>query len=148
MKKKLITIDPSKIVSWSKKASKLVFKKEAEKELIKLYQLKDTVDKQIELVKVAIATSGKSIMENFKGVIGENVRAVYRMYGEKYVYDKDKTAELTPFLKQVTFHKVDSKSIDEYLKRVGELPDGITEKDRQPTLSVTVKKESLLPKSK
>ena len=143
MKKKLITIDPSKIVSWSKKAGKLVFKKESEKELIKLYQLKDMIDRQIDLVKLAIAESGKSIMENFKGVIGENVRAVYRVYGEKYTYDKEKTKDLEPFLKRVVFYKVDSKAIDEYIKEVGELPEGIIEKDRQPTLSVTVKKELL-----
>jgi len=134
-----ITINPRAIVTITDKAGKFVFKKEAEKELLKLLEVQELINQKVEEVKAAIAEAGTSIDENFRGVIGENVRAIYRRYGERFGYDRAAMPE--KFLKETKYFKVDSAAVDEYFKITGELPDGIFEKDRSPVISLTVSNE-------
>ena len=86
---KNITINLDTVDSLVKKGENFVFKKEAEAEIIKLLKLRDLLDEKIKEVKVGIEKAGKSIDPSFKGVIGENLRATYRVFGERYTYDKN-----------------------------------------------------------
>lgn len=135
----LITVNPSQIKAYADEGGKLVFKKEAEEELIKLLDLQKLIEEQIELVKTMIAESGQAIDPGFKGVIGERVRATFRLYGEKYTYKMASVPDLAEFLTEKTYYKVNSDKVDAYFKEHGKLPDGISEKPRSPSLSITVK---------
>lgn len=135
----LITVDPKQIQLYADEGGKLVFKKEAEAELIKLLELQKMIEEKVEMVKTMIAESGQSIDEGFKGVIGEKVRATFRLYGEKYTYKMDYISQLGDFLKEKIYYKVDSDKVDEYFKKEGKLPDGISEKPRSPSLTITLK---------
>jgi len=131
-----LVIYPNKIASLVKEGGKLVLKKSAEKELEKLLRLEQTISEAILSVKEQIATAGLAIDSGFRGVIGERVRAIYRLYGERYGYDKSKFDQARPFLKRITFYKVDAEAVDKHLAETGEMPDGIYLRPRSPTLSL------------
>lgn len=135
----IITIDPKQIQLYADEGGKLVFKKEAESELIKLLELQKMIEEKVEMVKTMIAESGQAIDDGFKGVIGEKIRATFRLYGEKYTYKLNSVPDLKDFLKEKIYYKVDSDRVDEYFKAEGKLPDGISEKPRSPSLTITMK---------
>lgn len=139
-----VTINPRAIIDIAKKAGDFVFTPEAEVELVKLLKMQKLIEDMLEQVKNQIAKAGISIDKDFKGVIGEKVRTVYRKYGSKYGYRRDQEKKLTEFLKEVSYNKVDSEKVEKYIEEVGELPDGIFTKDRKKQLSITVTEEDLL----
>lgn len=107
---------------------------DAEKALVGLLTLKERLDNHIEVIKGKIASAGRALDPNFKGVVGQYVKSIYRTYGDKY--DFDGTTD-TKFLKETVSIKPDTKAIEAYVKENGELPKGITEKTRIPVLSLT-----------
>lgn len=132
MDNQIVTIDKRDILKYKTEGSNLVIKKNAEEQLLKLLDLKDFIDKTVDEVKEGIAKCGqKAIGEDFKGVIGKHIKAVYRVYGDKYETNNPE------FLKQVSFSRVDSKKIDEHLSQHGELPPDTTEKERISKLIIT-----------
>ena len=138
----IVTVNIGAITEFVKKGKDFVFKKEAEEQLIKLLQLRDLIDEHIEMVKKGIEVAGKSIDPSFKGVIGDKVKAIYRVYGEKYTYDKALVDKLEGFLKSFTYHKVDSKAVDAFFEKKGTLPIGIFPKYRQPIISLVMDKDN------
>lgn len=138
-KKDLITIDPSEIQILAQEGEKFIFKPNAEESLKQLLRLQELVNNAVEQVKAQIGEAGKAINPNFKGVIGEEIRCVYRKYGAKYKYDFSKKKVLLPFLKEKVYYSVETEKVDDYLNKVGELPDGITEADREDKLSISYK---------
>jgi hypothetical protein len=136
-----ITIKPDEIKILAQEGESFLFKPQAEEQLIKLLELQELINQTVEDVKNAIAEAGKSVNPNFKGVIGDRVRCVYRAYGGKYSYDWNKKSILEPFLKHRDTYSVESGKVEEYLKSVGELPDGISESDRENKLSIMLKDE-------
>lgn len=137
----LITVDLNKIGILAQEGEKFIFKPEAEKALIELLEMEKIIQSAIEQVKQQIGDAGYAINPNFKGVIGEEIRCVYRKYGAKYKYDFGKKKSLMPFLKEKVYYSVETDKVDTYLKEVGELPDGITEAEREDKLSITYKGE-------
>lgn len=142
MDNKPITFNPAAITKFARDGEKFILKQEAEKELLKLLQVQAMVDRLVKQTKEAIANAGLKIDKGFKGVIGENIRAVYRVYGEKYNYDRSNPPEA--FLTSKTYWKPDSTKIDEYYQKTGKLPEGITEKEREPQLSISITDKELL----
>jgi hypothetical protein len=75
-------------------------------------------------------------------VLGARVKAIYRVFGEKYTYDKDKEQDALKWLNVFTVKKVRSDFVDIYVQKEGKLPVGIIEKERIPKISLSVKKEN------
>ena len=142
--KDLIVISPSEITQFANEGGKLIFKKEAEDSLVKLLNLQKLVEEKIDEVKKAIETAGTAIGLGFKGIIGERTRTTYRLYGEVYGYRIEKLEELKAggFINEKIMYKANSSKVQEYLDTVGELPDGIDLRDRQPQLSISLLEES------
>lgn len=138
-----ITINTDETHAISQEGGTFVFRPQAELALIDLIKLRDFIDAKIDEAKKIIATTGETIDPNFKGVIGEHIRAIYRVYGEKYTYDKDfkEPLEQAGFLKKTEVYKADSKAINEYVKKHNALPLGVTLKDRQKVISLVVDKD-------
>ncbi len=139
----IITIDKKAILNFAQEGGQLIFKKEAEEHLLKLLEIKEFIDNELEKVKVQIEMAGKSISPDFKGVIGKKVKAIYRLFGEKYAYDKTLIEVARPYLKEFTVRKVISELVEETVEKTGRLPKGIIEKERSPKLSITIKKEKI-----
>jgi hypothetical protein len=140
----IITINAGAIPQMAKEGGKFVFKKEAEAEILKIKKLIFLLEKAEQHIKDMIVATGQSLDPSFKGVVGEYIRATYRRFGEKYTYDKSQEVTLKDFLKSVTWVKVDSKKVDEYVEKTKELPKGIIEKEREPQLSMEVIDKALL----
>jgi hypothetical protein len=137
----LITIDPKQISILQEKGGKLLFKRNAEDALISLLTLRDMVDKAIENAKLKIAEAGTELDPGFKGIKGDKVEISYRRYGEKYEYDWKKKDKAEPFLIEKIYYKVDSAMVDGYVEKTGELPEGISEKEREKTIKLLEDKD-------
>ena len=131
----VITIDLDTVNQMALEGGKLMYTPEAEEAIVALLTLQELIDKKVDYIKGQIAEAGKDLDPNFKGVVGERVKSIYRTYGEKYRWDG--YAE-TPkeVLKTVTTIKVDGPAIDTWIKEKGEFPKGIEEKERTPVLSL------------
>ena len=138
---KEIIIKPGDIKLLAEEGGNFLFKPQAENELLKLIELKELIDKTLEEVKEKIAEAGLSVNPNFRGVIGEKLRCIYRAYGGKYRYDWQRKQICEPFLKRREYFSVDTDKVEAYEKEVGELPDGIMESDRENKLSIVFKDE-------
>jgi len=130
----IIKIDKKQITAFVEEAGKLVFKKEAEGSLIQLLDAIDYLNKQLEEVKEKITNAGLLVSPDFKGVVGEKIKAIFRNYGDRYNFTPDAPHE---FIKEVKFDKVDTHAVDEYMKTHKTLPKGIVERDRKPKVSIT-----------
>ena len=137
--KNQIVIYPDEISKLALEAGKLVFKKEAEEELVKLLEIKKKIDETIEKVKEQIKQAGESILPNFKGVEGRMVKAVYSYHGSKYEIQDPQKAQ--GFYRIVVYEKPDTEAIDNYVKEYGELPEGVVAKEREKRLSLRLKEE-------
>lgn len=135
----IITVDLDEASQLATEGGKYVFKREAEEAILKLMELRDAIDEQISKVKEDITRAGLSIDPSFKGVVGHNVKAIYRVFGEKYDYELGNRDDLfmLGFLKKNEQYKVDSKKVDEYFKAHNKLPDGVRVKERAPVISLT-----------
>jgi len=134
-----IVIYPDEISKLALEAGKLVFKKEAEEELVKLLEIKKKIDETIEKVKEQIKQAGESILPNFKGVEGRMVKAIYSYHGAKYEIQDPQKAQ--GFYRIVVYEKPDTETIDNYVKEYGELPEGVVAKEREKSLSLRLKDE-------
>jgi Asp-tRNA(Asn)/Glu-tRNA(Gln) amidotransferase A subunit family amidase len=135
--KNQIVIYPDEISKLAEEGGKLVFKKEAEEELVKLLEIKKKIDKAIEKVKEQIKQAGESILPNFKGVEGRRVKAIYSYHGAKYEIQDPQKAQ--GFYRIVVYEKPDTETIDNYVKEYGELPEGVVAKEREKSLSLRLK---------
>lgn len=135
-----IVINLEHVNSLAKEGGKLIFKKQAEEAIFRLLQMKDFIEEKIEEVKLSIVKSGKYLDPEFKGVVGECVKAMYRYYGKKYTYTGDPERvppEVLPFVKLTVHVEVDSKAVDKHLKETGNLPGMIAMNERKPVLSLS-----------
>lgn len=131
-----LIINLEEVNSLAIQGGKLMYTPDAERAIVGLLTLKEIVDRHIEEIKGKIAAAGKKLDPNFKGVVGQEVKSIYRSYGEKYEYDGT-TKMPDGALKEIVTVKVDSKFVESYVKVNGKLPKGITEKERVPVLSLT-----------
>lgn len=129
--KDIVKIDKAQIVQFASIGEKLVLKRDAEEALIQLLDLKDYIDTVVEDVKLKIAEHATTVYPDWKGVIGDKLKAIYRTYGDKYETDNPE------FTKQIVSTRIDSARIDSYLEEHGELPDGVREKERIPKLVIS-----------
>lgn len=136
----IIHIDLSMVDQFVEEGGKLVFRPEAEEAILELLRLEEIVQNALKKVREDIENAGMSIHPSFSGVRGATVRAVFRVYGEKYDYELDKKEQALPFLKETVTYRVQSKDVDQYVKKNGKLPDGIVEKVRKPVISLHAKK--------
>lgn len=137
MKNKII-VSPEEIKSMVLKGGRMVFKKEAENELLKLLSLKDKIDQAISEVKENILKAGHSITPDFVGVIGKKVRCVVRKYGDKYKIQ----GETSPrFIKETIIKRANSDEIELEIEKTGKLPEGIKENEREEKLTIIVPNE-------
>jgi len=131
-----LIINLDDVQSLATEGGKLMYTPDAENAIVGLLTLKDTIDRYIEEIKGKIAAAGRKLDPNFKGVVGEQVKSIYRSYGEKYIWDGvTKTGE--GIMKEIVTIKPDGKVIEAYVKTNGEMPAGIEERERTPVLSLT-----------
>lgn len=138
-----IILKAEDLTAFVKQGKELVFKKEAENAIIELLKRRNEIDLALAEIKKGIEEAGMLVSKDFRGVIGSKVKAIYRVYGEKYEYDWTRREELGDFLRSKTYYNVISPKVDEYLEKNKKLPDGITEKQRSPVISLSLVKPKL-----
>ena len=112
---------------------------EAEPYLIKLKEYEQALEEIEKVVKERIFETGTAISPDFKGVEGSRIRLRARKYGNRYKFELNKRDVLEPFLERKETYSLIGKKVDEYIKEVGELPDGVYEADRPTQVSISLK---------
>ena len=137
MSKEILRVNIKKIQKLTKDSNKVKIDKESENILKMLFFLKYKIDEAIENAKVQIEVEGNKLIPHFKGFVGEDISAIYRAYGSKYVIDDPETSE---FSKVNIRYTSDTDKIEKYLEEYGELPMGVKLVDRKPKLTFNTKK--------
>ena len=137
MANEIIKIDIDKMTALAKEGKRFIFTSGAESALVELHETILKLQALEEHVKEEIGRLGRELNPNFKGVIGENVKCIFRKFGAKYNYDWKNKENAMPFLKRKEYFSVDAEKVDKYVKEVGELPGGIVEVSREEKLSIT-----------
>lgn len=133
----IVEFNSKEMTAFAKEGENFIFKPSAEQALLKLHQKIEELQALEDHVKEEIGRMGKELNPNFKGVLGENIKCIYRKFGAKYNYDWKNKENAMPFLKKKEYYSVDADKVDKYLKEVGEMPEGIVEAPREEKLSIT-----------
>jgi hypothetical protein len=98
---------------------------EQQQAIFTLIALQERTAKAIDAVKKAIIKKGLELTPDFKGFVGDDIKA-YVKSGEKYkAIDKKKIPDTC--MKEITFKKLSQSAVNEYKKVQGVLPDGVEE---------------------
>ena len=136
-----IVIKKQEILDIAKIGENLVLSPKGEEAFIKLLNLQKFIDDTVVEVKEKIVENALNLDPDFKGIVGESIRATYRYTDSVYTYSKSEIDIAEPFLKKVEYYKVDSEKVEQYEQEVGDLPEGIYFKDRTKKLVIKLNEE-------
>jgi len=139
--KGIITINTNAIVQLSKEGGELLWRPEAREQLIKFLKLEKFIQELKEQIKKKIVESALQLMPEaqFTGIKDPEISCLYRAYGGKYQITDQQMA--MPFLKKEVRYVIDTKKVEDYIRKNGTLPEGIAERERSKTLSISLKEE-------
>lgn len=143
MKENIISVDVNEVGILADEGGKLVFSPKAESSILRLLELQVLIEDALTFVKRAIKEGGESIDSGFRGVQGEKISCINRVYGSKYGYDADRLEEALPYLTEKFSYTVDTDKVDAFIKENNAFPLGIHENDREAQLSLSLKKDKV-----
>ena len=121
----------------------IFLKPEGEQALLKLLELKETVEKAIDEAKKVLEEEALRLDPNFKSIQADNVRVYYRSYGSRFKIDESKIAEIPASLYTAkTIYTVNTKEIEAFAMEKGGLPNGILEIERPKQITFSRKEEA------
>lgn len=135
-----ININLQKLELAVNSAGDIIFTPEAEKHLQLLLDTQNKIDELVKQAKDIIEAKGLEYNENFNGVVSDNLKVGYRMFGSRYSLDESRISELPERLykKEIKYSPV-TEEIDTYYDEHGNLPLGVVEKDRKKQITITAK---------
>lgn len=137
--KDIITINTKALILARDKAGELTLTPQAGKEIEKILEVRTLVEEIYEYVQDKL--SAEMEKEGLQKIKAGKVSVVRRYYGEKFeLRDKDNVDE--KFKKEVVWVKANSEEIDKYLQETGQLPTGVSKKERTEKATITLKDEN------
>lgn len=134
-------IDIEKIGELSLNADEILFSPEGEENLIKLFEIKEKIEKAIKEAKKVIEISASKLDKNFKSAHGDRVKVSYRSYGSRFSIDESKADKIPAGLvEKVINYRLVLDEVEKYAEKNG-LPEGILQPERPKTISITIKNE-------
>jgi len=150
-------------------ADKIIINNNAEIHLLKLLELQKLVEDTLAYCKERLAEKAAELDPDFKAIVSDSLKIMYRAYGSKYGIDEsqidqvpeelliptrtinaDKVMQYLQTQPGVdpnkfldTSYSLDTKALDKYMKNHPTLPVGIKEYDRKKQLSITLKKSGV-----
>lgn len=139
--KLIVKIDGSHLPILVQEGQKLVMTPKAETAILKLLELEDRVAAAKKIVAEVIKTEALKINPNFTGVQADNIRALYRSYGQKYFVDraniKSLPKELYDTEVQTVYKLKPAATIDKWVaENGGKLPLGLNMAEREKQMSL------------
>lgn len=134
-----IKLDIEELKTLAIEGGKLGLTEEAEEKLFKLIAIRDKAEELIEEAKRIIVENGRKVTEEFKGVVGDDIKG-YIKKGDRFTA-KDKRIVPDWALKEVSYKKLDQGEIEQYVKEKGELPKGIEDKGEVTSFVLQYDKE-------
>lgn len=134
-----IILDTEELKTLAVEGGKLGLTEEAEEKLFKLIAIRDKAEELIEEAKRIIVENGRKVSDEFRGVVGDDIKG-YIKKGDRYSA-KDKSIVPDWALKEVKYQKLDQGEIDSYRKEKGELPKGVEDKGEVTSFVLQYDKE-------
>ena len=137
-----LSVDTEELKNLAFEGKSIFLKPEGEQALLRLLELKETIEAAIDEAKKVLEEEALKLDLNFKSIQADNVRVYYRSYGSRYKLDESKL-EFIPkeFYTAHTSYTVDVKKIEAFAREKGGLPDGILEIERPKQLTFSRKGE-------
>lgn len=137
-----ITIKYTDLELIKNESGKVVLNHNAEKFLVELLNLKDKVEETLELCKGEIKRYMEELDQDLVSVNTDNLRIMNRVYGSKYKLDTDLIEYIDKkFYTVKPTYYLNSKEVDEYVKKTNIIPNGISVNPREKQVSVSLKKK-------
>ena len=137
-----LSVDTEELRSLALEGKDIFLKPEGEQALLKLLELKETVEKAIDEAKKVLEEEALKLDPNFKSIQADNIRVYYRTYGSRYKLDESKIAAIPAnFYTAKTSYTVNIKEVEAFAREKGGLPDGILEIERPKQLTFSRKGE-------
>lgn len=160
-----IVVKESQLNLIKQESDKIIINNNAEIHLMRLLELQKLVEDTLAYCKERLAAKAAEIDPDFKAVVSDNLKIMYRAYGSKYGLDESQIDSVPRELLTETMimnadkvreyciendinfeqfldsqYSLDTKALDKYMKKNTTLPLGIIEIDRKKQLSITLKK--------
>lgn len=160
-----IVIKESEINLIKKDADKVIINANAEIHLVQLLKLQGLIEEALTYCKERLAEKASELDPDFKAIVSDTLKIMYRAYGSKYALDESDSDQVpeeliskTPVLNAEKVqayceeHKIDfeqfvdfqrsldTKALDSYMKKNTTLPVGIKTIERKKQLSISLKK--------
>lgn len=131
-----ITIDTKELESLVKESDGILFSPEAEKTLIKLLDIQDSVETAIKEAKEKIGETALKLDPNFTSVLGKDIKVGYRYFGAKFDTVPGLEDSISRnMVDKVIKYNLNSKKVEEHEQDTGKLPDGVMIRDRKKTIT-------------
>ena len=130
----IITINKEAIILSRDQAGDIILTQEAEGELRKVLEFKKLAEEVYEWVqdKLSEAMSQQKI----KKIVSGNLVVSQRLFGERYAI-QESTEET--YTKEVAYKKANAEEIDKYVENHGDLPEGVTLKERSLKATISTR---------
>ena len=136
----IVQVDTERLGQLVEKGKDILFSPQAEMTLLELLEMESTLKAAIDDARHQIEEAALQLNPNFSAVIGDKVRVQYRYFGAKYKLVPGLEREVLkadPELLSVEEKFVlNTKALEKYEKKTGQLPYGVTTKDRTKQISI------------
>lgn len=135
---KKITINLENLEHLTKTADGVFLAPEGEKELLAFLSLKRSMEAAEEAIKKTLQEAADKVAPNLSVLESDNLRIAFRFYGSRYDFDEN---QIDPSFTEVEEKiKLNTKLVDKYtMEHAGELPEGVSEKERTKSVVITEK---------
>jgi len=133
-----ITVDLENIKNLVTDSKDIFLDPKAEDTIIELLDLQETVNNAVDEAKKLLEGEALKLNPNFSSIRSDKIKVFYRAYGARFLIDQSKLEQLPKELYSTEIKvKAVIKEIEKYEKENETLPDGIIEKDRTKSISIS-----------
>lgn len=132
-----ISIDTDEVKKLTTSAGDILLSASAEDSVLRLLELKETVDMALSQLKATLEEEALKISDNFQSIRGEHIKVSYRSFGPKYELDEAFIEKLPEELVERRIkYSLNSQVLKQYIKDRRKLPLGITPTDRRKVIVI------------
>lgn len=129
-----------KLENLTEDAGEIFISPDGEQVLIDILEAEEKINEIKERAKLKLAEAALKVNPNFSSIQADNVKVYYREYGAKYYLDESQR-DMVPegMVEEKISYSVNTKAVEDFVKKHNGMPTGIKEAERSKTLSFSLK---------
>lgn len=133
----IIKVNTADILKLEKDGETILFNQEAEEAIAKLLEMKRELDGALDYLASSIERQALEYNPNFTGLKGDLIKINYSASGAKYKDLGTVRRRCEKFWTKKVSWQLNSKAVDEFVARRGNLPKGIVEIHRKKSIRIS-----------